>query len=420
MKNHVMNAGDARHHMVRLIMGKIRCCYCGDDARDALVLAERQNTEIRYASETPSSESSTPRSESPLPVSRDDNGLRPGADIKPTPERREDDELMRNLVTEPNRATNSTLASLDPPCTEVGSEKGKQLRNELVVGQTDHSSPLSQKSCRGPEPTTPTEHGTFGRSARETGQRTAQPDVTIDLSAVRETTDKAPSSALLPNFDHASDMEILPIRHSSLFQKQEGTTHTSSPIPRDGFDKRSYHGIGVNGALSGLSNTSNYPPSYRSFNLNGRGYTSQGTFLDSHNDPNTWQSTSYFSYPAGHYHNWLAASEGPISNSSYVQDCSNIKVEDPTSSYGLVDYPRHSTALANNQYSMYNLHHQPVSTNSLMHDHTPVRSLNNTTATNTTFSEGTGDQDDIDGHRLRFNPLIRTEEATTTRTLCTQ
>ena len=412
MKKHVMNVGDAGHHMVKLIMSKIRCCYCGDDARDALVLAERQNTEIRYGSEPPSSESSTPRSESPLPAVRDDNGLRPGAEIIPTPERRGDDENMRNFVTEPNCAISPTLASLDPPCTEVGPEQDKQLRNELVVCQTDHFSPLSQNSSDAPDATTPTEHGIFGGSARETGQRTVQPDFRFDLSAVRETTDKAPSSALLPTFDYASGMEILPIRHSSILQRREGTTHTPSPMPREELDKRSYHGMGVNSALSGLSDVSNYPPSYHSFNLNGRGFTSQGTLLGSRNGLDDWQSSSYFGNPASLYHSWPAASGDSTSNTSYVLDCSDIKVEDPTTSHGMVGYRRHSTTVADNQYAFDILHQQPVSTNSWVHGHAPVRSMNDTTSTHTSSLQDTGDRDDVDVYKVRYEPSLDFEKST--------
>lgn len=417
MKDHVKQAGDARHHVVRSIVGKIRCCYCGDAARDALIIAERQNTEIQYGSEPPSSGSSTPSSESPVPVARGDNGLRPGEDINPTPERRGNDESTKNFATESNLAMNSTVALLDQPCTELGPEEDKQRFKELVVSQTDPSSPLSQKSSGAPGPTTPTGRGTYGRSARVNSQRTAQTDDTVELSAVIKTTDKAPSPALLPTFDHASGMDILPIRHSSLMQRREGATHMTSQISREGFDKRYYHGMGVNGALSGLSDASDYPPSYRSFPLNGRGYTSQGTLLGSRNDPNDWHSTSYSGYPTSHYHNWSAASGNSILNNSYMLDCSGIKVEDPTSGYEMLSYPRHSTALVDSPYASYDLPQQPVSTNSWAHGHAPVRSVNDSPSTIATLLQGTGNLNNYGAYNTRFEPSVEDVEPTTKRGL---
>lgn len=45
MKGHIMTSMDVRHGMVRSILSEIRCCYCGDEARDIMIIAQQQNKE---------------------------------------------------------------------------------------------------------------------------------------------------------------------------------------------------------------------------------------------------------------------------------------------------------------------------------------------------------------------------------------
>ena len=414
-----MKMGDTRHQLVKGIMGQIRCCYCGDDARDAVVIAERQNTEIQYGSGSPSSESSITRNQHPLPVAGGDGGLRLGVDKATTPERRRTNANTNHLGAEPGSAIRSNEAAPDPSRTEVGSEKANQPCSEHDVGPTNLSSPLLQKSSKAPEPTTPTVHGTLGQSAARKSQRTAQTDNTVDLRVVGEPTDKDPSSALLPSFDHASGMDMQLIRHSSLTQRREGAFQMPPSTSREGFDKSPYDGMVVSAALSGLGDASGYTPSHRSFIINGRGYSSQGALRGCRDDPNDWQSNPYFAYPPSDYQNWSAPSRHSIPSTSCMLDYNPTKVEDLTTSYEMPNYSRRSTALVDNQYALYDLHQQPASTDSWEHGHAPVRSVNDTMPSHTTLLQDVGDHKASHVHKVLDEPSLEREESTTKRGLST-
>ena len=45
MKGHIMTSIDAKHRVLKSILSEIRCCYCGDEARDVMIIAQQQNRE---------------------------------------------------------------------------------------------------------------------------------------------------------------------------------------------------------------------------------------------------------------------------------------------------------------------------------------------------------------------------------------
>ena len=45
MKGHIMTSIDAKHRILKSILSEIRCCYCGDEARDLMIIAQQQNRE---------------------------------------------------------------------------------------------------------------------------------------------------------------------------------------------------------------------------------------------------------------------------------------------------------------------------------------------------------------------------------------
>lgn len=45
MKGHIMTSIDAKHRILKSILSEIRCCYCGDKARDIMIISQQHNRE---------------------------------------------------------------------------------------------------------------------------------------------------------------------------------------------------------------------------------------------------------------------------------------------------------------------------------------------------------------------------------------
>ena len=392
MKAHIMASEDAGHQIVKSVIAEIHCSYCGDKARDALVIALQQNGEVRYVPEPHLSGSTIPSYELPLVVG---GGYAYSPDDIPgqsTLERKLDTRDLKDLEINPNLNRPATDGL---PCSSISS----------------HSSNKS------PEPRYLEVPGTNSQSASESQRQTAQVDGTLILTAVNKLKAESPSSALFPIDRHlemppsshyAFDMDMQNIRHSSLIRKREDMGYVSSLKQGVGLRNHIHHTMGHAGPLSGAPSASDYATGPGSLEWSGRSYDPQGSL------PQTsgWQSAHCFNgFANNDYTELTAPSTYPFGG---------IKTEACNNCSGFPDNPQHSVRLDSTQASPCHTHQLLIPSPSWVRNPSSTMSMYEGPFVESTLVQGLSnpqnllaEKQNLQEHHMAPDYVIKLESSTT-------